>query len=250
MKKTIPIIASIILIGWFWYVFWSMQQESTIEPITINVDTKKEEIIQQDTNDNMTKISEKTLPTEDNKKIPVGIMERKPVSNTAMERKPTSNITTDVKEEPIVEENNTWRKVTKDTSYLTALQFEVTVNNATEPAYKNLYWDNHEKGIYVDIIDGTPLFSSTDKYDSQTWWPSFTKGINENAIWYAFDVSAWMTRVEAFSNSSNAHLWHVFDDGPTDRGGKRFCINSASLKFIPYEKMKEAWYEKYLTLFQ
>ncbi len=182
---------------------------------------------------------------------PVGMMMKQETKNP--ESTPVKNTTTTtIKTQTIPPgaDVSQKRNITKDTSKLTPLQLQVTMYRGTEQPYQNAYWNTKEKGIYVDIIDGTALFSSTDKYDSQTWRPSFTKPINSNAVKYEFDNSAGETRVEVASTSSNAHLWHRFNDGPTDKGGKRFCMNSASLRFIPYEKMEAAGYGKYLSLFE
>ena len=131
---------------------------------------------------------------------------------------------------------------------LTPMQYKVAVEWWTEPPFNNEYWDNHREWIYVDIIDGTPLFSSTDKFDSWTWWPSFTKPIDENFIEKKTDNSLFMTRTEV--RTSRSHLWHIFEDWPKDKGWKRYCINSASLRFIPKEELKWTKYEKYLKLFK
>jgi len=132
---------------------------------------------------------------------------------------------------------------------LSTLQFKVTQQGATEPAFNNEYWDNKAEGIYVDVVTGEPLFSSTDKYDSGTGWPSFTKPINEEAIVEVPDNSFFVKRTEVKSSQGNSHLGHVFDDGPGETG-ERFCMNSASLKFIPKEEMKKQGYEEYLYLFE
>jgi len=126
----------------------------------------------------------------------------------------------------------------KPTQPLTKIQKEVTQNNATEPPFANEYWNNHEPGIYVDILDGTPLFSSEDKFDSGSGWPSFTKPISSNTIVKVEDISHGMKRIEVRSKKANSHLGHVFDDGPKP-AGLRYCINSASLKFIPKEDNKK-----------
>lgn len=125
---------------------------------------------------------------------------------------------------------------------LTPLQYKVTQENHTEYAFQNEYFDNHEKGIYVDITTGEPLFSSSDKYDSGCGWPSFTKPINSEVVNYEKDTSYNMTRVEVRSRAGDAHLGHVFEDGPKDKGGLRYCINSASLRFIPYADMDKEGY--------
>ena len=132
---------------------------------------------------------------------------------------------------------------------LTPLQYEVTQNNMTEPPFKNEYNDNFEDGIYVDIVSGEPLFSSKDKFESGCGWPSFSKGINKESLIGVRDLSHGMDRIEVRSKEGDSHLGHVFDDGPKELGGIRFCINSASLKFIPKEKLKEYGYGEYLKLF-
>jgi len=132
---------------------------------------------------------------------------------------------------------------------LTPEQYAVTKKNGTEKPFANLYWDNHHPGIYVDVISQEPLFSSKDKYDSGSGWPSFTKPLLKDVVVEKKDFSHGMNRVEIRSKRSDAHLGHVFDDGPSDRGGLRYCMNSASLKFIPLEKMKELGYEDWLKYF-
>ncbi len=129
---------------------------------------------------------------------------------------------------------------------LTALQYEVTQNSATEPPFSNEYYNNFEEGIYVDIISGEPLFTSKDKFDSGCGWPSFSKPIGKGILDFYEDYSHNMERVEVKGSKSGAHMGHVFDDGPKEMGGIRFCINSASLRFIPKEKMIEEGYEQYL----
>ena len=129
---------------------------------------------------------------------------------------------------------------------LTALQYEVTQNSATEPPFSNEYYNNFEEGIYVDIISGEPLFTSKDKVDSGCGWPSFSKPIGKGILDFYEDYSHNMERVEVKGSKSGAHMGHVFDDGPKEMGGIRFCINSASLRFIPKEKMIEEGYEQYL----
>jgi len=132
---------------------------------------------------------------------------------------------------------------------LTPTQYKVACEGGTEPAFRNAYWDNHEPGIYVDVISGEPLFASVDKFDSGTGWPSFTKSLKKEAIVEKKDESYGMVRTEVRSSKSDAHLGHVFNDGPPDKGGMRYCINSASLKFIPVAKLKESGYGEYLALF-
>lgn len=125
---------------------------------------------------------------------------------------------------------------------LTAEQYAVTQESDTERSFSNEYWDNKKKGIYVDIVSGEPLFTSTDKFDSGCGWPSFTKPISKDVVNYLDDNSYNMKRTEVRSRSADSHIGHVFDDGPKDFGGKRYCINSASIRFIPLEKMEEEGY--------
>lgn len=129
---------------------------------------------------------------------------------------------------------------------LTDMQYKVTQENATEAPFNNEYDNFFEKGIYVDITTGEPLFMSTYKFDSGCGWPAFSKPITRKAIKEKKDESHGMVRTEVRSNIGDAHLGHVFNDGPKDAGGLRYCINSASLKFIPMDKMKELGYEEYL----
>lgn len=125
---------------------------------------------------------------------------------------------------------------------LTASQYAVTQRGETEQAFSNKYWDFFEEGIYVDVATGEPLFSSKDKYDSKCGWPSFTRPIAEDVVIYKEDLSYNMKRVEVRSRSGNSHLGHVFEDGPKDKGGLRFCINSESILFIPTSEMDEKGY--------
>ncbi len=133
-------------------------------------------------------------------------------------------------------------------SVLSEEQYAVTQRNSTERPFQNAYWNEHRKGIYVDITTGEPLFVSTDKFDSGCGWPSFSKPIKKDVVTEHRDTSYGMQRVEVRSHTGNAHLGHVFTDGPSDKGGLRYCINSASLRFIPEEKMREEGYEEYLDL--
>ncbi len=132
---------------------------------------------------------------------------------------------------------------------LTDLQFAVTQNSATEPPFNNEYFNHFEEGIYVDITTGEPLFMSDDKFESGCGWPSFSKPIDFNLITNIMDKSHGMIRTEVRSKNGDAHLGHVFEDGPTDRGGLRYCINSASLRFIPKAQMEKEGYGEYLKLF-
>jgi peptide methionine sulfoxide reductase msrA/msrB len=132
---------------------------------------------------------------------------------------------------------------------LTPIQYEVTRNNATEPAFRNEFWNHTEDGIYVDIISGEPLFSSKDKYDAGCGWPSFTKPLRRFEIEEKFDTSHGMRRIEVRSKTSDSHLGHVFDDGPgPDRA--RYCINSAALRFVPKNKLVEEGYAEFVGLFE
>ncbi len=129
---------------------------------------------------------------------------------------------------------------------LTAEQFNVTQNGATERPFSSEYNDNKADGIYVDIVTGEPLFSSADKYDSGSGWPSFTRPIDDEVVTEHDDSSFGMSRTEVKSNAGDSHLGHVFDDGPVDDGGLRYCINGAALRFIPYEEMEAEGYEEYM----
>ena len=133
---------------------------------------------------------------------------------------------------------------------LTPEQYHVTQQCGTEPPFRNEYWDNHKAGIYVDIVSGEPLFTSLDKFDSGSGWPSFTKPIENGHVKEKSDRALGMERTEVRSSKSDSHLGHVFDDGPSDKGGQRYCINSAALRFIPVEKLKEEGYAQFLPLFE
>ena len=136
---------------------------------------------------------------------------------------------------------------TKD---LTDLQKYVTQHDGTEPPFKNEYWDNKEEGIYVDVVSGEPLFSSKDKFESGTGWPSFTQPIKQSNIDTNIDIKMELPRTEIRSSNSDSHLGHVFTDGPKEKGGYRYCINSAALRFIPKDKLEEEGYEEYLSEFE
>ena len=133
---------------------------------------------------------------------------------------------------------------------LTPEQYHVTQQCGTEPPFRNAYWNEHRPGIYVDVVSGEPLFTSLDKFDSGSGWPSFTKPIEKDKVAEKSDGTLGMERTEVRGAKSDSHLGHVFDDGPADKGGMRFCINSAALRFIPVEKLKEEGYGQYLPLFE
>lgn len=143
-----------------------------------------------------------------------------------------------------------YRKTPEAVERLTPNQYKVTQEDGTEPAFRNEYWNHHEAGIYVDVVSGQPLFASTDKYDSRSGWPSFTKPIEPDAVIEKTDRSLFMKRVEVRSASADSHLGHVFDDGPADAGGLRYCMNSAALRFVPLAELEDAGYGRYRALFE
>jgi peptide-methionine (R)-S-oxide reductase len=153
---------------------------------------------------------------------------------------------------PTKEENvgdHDYRKTPEALSHLTDTQYRVTQEDGTEPAFRNVYWNNHDPGIYVDVVSGQPLFSSNDKYDSGTGWPSFTRPIERDAVTTKTDWKLLLPRTEVRSSGADSHLGHVFHDGPRDAGGLRYCMNSASLRFIPAAELDEQGYGQYRTHF-
>ncbi|WP_277814272.1 peptide-methionine (R)-S-oxide reductase MsrB [Bacillus sp. LL01] len=143
-----------------------------------------------------------------------------------------------------------WKKTNAELKKrLTPMQFEVTQNNGTEPPFKNEFWNHSEEGIYVDIVSGEPLFSSLDKYDAGCGWPSFTNPIDKETIKEEMDVTHRMVRTEVRSREADSHLGHVFEDGPLEQGGLRYCINSASLRFIPVSELEKEGFGDYRKLF-
>jgi peptide-methionine (R)-S-oxide reductase len=142
-----------------------------------------------------------------------------------------------------------YEKSTDALSKLTPTQYRVTQESATEPAFDNEFWDHKEAGLYVDVVSGEPLFASTKKFDSGCGWPSFTAPLVPENVVENSDRTLGMVRTEVRSSHGDSHLGHVFDDGPKDEGGLRYCINSAALRFVPFEKLDAEGYAEYEALF-
>jgi peptide-methionine (R)-S-oxide reductase len=143
-----------------------------------------------------------------------------------------------------------YRKNPEAVSRLSPEQYRVTQHGETEHPFENAYWDNNEPGIYVDVVSGEPLFTSLNKFDSSCGWPSFTKPVDPENVVENRDVSHGMIRTEVRSSHGDSHLGHVFPDGPREEGGLRYCINSASLRFIPLDELESEGYGSYLKLFE
>jgi len=171
--------------------------------------------------------------------------DKTPAAKDALECKPgeisacglPSNVVIDMSKTKVQRTDAEWKKL------LTPRQYQVARQQGTEPPFQNEYWDHHEDGVYFSVCSDTPLFDSRDKFDSGTGWPSFTKPIEKALVGESRDVSYGMVRIEVHSNVDGAHLGHVFDDGPREAGGLRYCINSASLRFMPRAEYN-AWVAK------
>jgi peptide-methionine (R)-S-oxide reductase len=144
---------------------------------------------------------------------------------------------------------NEYRKDPAAVAQLTPEQYQVTQEAATEPAFRNEFWDSHDAGLYVDIVSGEPLFASTQKFDSGCGWPSFTTPIDPANVVSKEDRSYGMIRTEVRSAHGDSHLGHVFDDGPIEAGGLRYCINSAALRFVPFDRLDAEGYGDFKALF-
>ena len=142
-----------------------------------------------------------------------------------------------------------YRKDPTAIAQLSKRQFAVTQEDATEPPFRNEFWDNHDDGIYVDVVSGEPLFSSTDKFESGSGWPSFTRPIEPANVVRNSDRTLGMLRTEVRSTNADSHLGHLFDDGPVADGGMRYCINSAALRFVPVDDLESQGYGDYRSLF-
>jgi peptide-methionine (R)-S-oxide reductase len=145
--------------------------------------------------------------------------------------------------------SDTYRKDPEAVAQLTSEQYEVTQQCGTEPAFRNEFWNNHEPGLYVDVVSGEPLFASVNKFDSGTGWPSFTVPVEPGNVVEHQDRSYGMVRTEVRSTHGDSHLGHVFPDGPPQEGGLRYCINSAALRFIPLDDLEREGYGEYRKLF-
>jgi peptide-methionine (R)-S-oxide reductase len=146
--------------------------------------------------------------------------------------------------------SDTYEKDPQAISQLTPEQYRITQKKGTEPAFRNEYWDNKEPGIYVDVVSGEPLFASVNKYDSRSGWPSFTVPLEPRNVVKKRDFGLGMIRTEVRSAHGDSHLGHVFNDGPADQGGLRYCINSAALRFVAVDDLEREGYGEYRTLFE
>ena len=165
-----------------------------------------------------------------------------------LEKNPTGYCHIDLTQLPNQKKQLEELLIKEDIMNLTPIEFDVTQKNATEKPFSGKYNDFNKKGLYVDVVGGEPLFISDDKFDSKCGWPSFTKPVNDSHIQELNDTSHGMKRIEVRSKKANSHLGHVFDDGP--RGEKRYCINSASMRFIPYDKLEDMGYGRYVKYFK